>query len=144
MKKIIFSLAILLSVSAIAATPPVDEKLTKSFEENFPHANNTKWYEYENSYEVFFETNGISCRIVYDLKGNVQSVRRDYLEKDLPIYIMVKAKEKYKGKKIYGVTELTSPEGVSYTIIMEDEKKWLTVKSDASGNMAIMQKLEKS
>ena len=47
---------------------------------------------------------------IYDLKGNIISVRRDYYEKDLSLFIVAKVKEKYPGKKIFGITEVTSDE----------------------------------
>ena len=72
------------------------------------------------------------------------SVRRDYYEKDLPIYILVKTKERYKGKKIFGVTEISSDAGITYNIILEDDKHWITVKSDGGGNMSVIQKLRKA
>lgn len=144
MKKILFGIAILISTSSFAGNNPPDERISKTFKESFPHVSNAKWYENEKYYEVLFENDGITCRMTYDLKGNLLNVRRDYLEKDLPIYIMVKAKEAYKGKKIFGVTEITSTEGITYNIIMEDAKHWITVKSDASGNMHMVQKLKKA
>ncbi len=144
MKKILFGIAILLSTSSFAGDPPVDERVSKSFKESFPHVSNARWYENEKFYEVLFENDGITCRMMYDLKGNLITVRRDYLEKDLPIYIMVKTKEAYKGKKIFGVTEITSSDGITYNIILEDAKHWTTVKSDASGNMHVVQKLKKA
>ena len=144
MKKILAVVAIVIAVSSFAAAPPVDEKITKVFKENFPHVNNTRWYQYESSYEVLFEANGVPCRITYDLDGKMLSVRRDYYEKDLPIYILVKTKERYKGKKIFGVTEISSDAGITYNIILEDDKHWITVKSDGGGNMSVIQKLRKA
>lgn len=144
MKKIAFGIALLISTSSFAANPPVDEKVSKIFMESFPHISNAKWYEYESFYEVLFETNKITSRIKYNLNGHVLSVRRDYYEKDLPLFVFVKVKEKYTGKKIFGVTEITSEEGVTYNIILEDDKNWITVKADATGNMHITQKLNKA
>lgn len=144
MKKILFGIAILISASSFATNPPVDERISKRFKESFPHVSNARWYENEQSYEVLFKNNDITCRMTYDRKGNLLTVRRDYLEKDLPVYIMVKAKETYKGKKIFGVTEVNSTDGIFYHIIMEDAKQWTMVKSDASGNMYVIQKLRKA
>lgn len=144
MKKILFGIVLLVSTASFAANPPVDEKISKIFRETFPHVNNAKWYEYETFYEVLFQSNEVACRVKYDLDGKVISVRRDYYEKDLPLFIKVKLKEKYTNKAIFGVTEITSEEGVTYNIILQDEKHWTTIKSDASGNMNIVQKLKKA
>ena len=143
MKKILFGIALLFTTTAFAANPPVDEKVSKIFNETFPNAENIKWYEFETSYEVLFDSNKVSCRIKYDLKGKVISVRRDYKEKDLSLYIVAKLKENYNGKKIFGVTEISSEEGVSYTIVLEDDTHWLTVSATASGNMNLQGKSKK-
>jgi hypothetical protein len=133
----------LISTSSFA-NPPVDEKISSRFKETFPNASNEKWYEYEGFYEVLFQTNDISCRMKYDMQGHIISVRRDYTEKDLSLYILAKLKAKYTGKKIFGVTEITTEGGTNYNIVLEDEKHWITVKSDATGNMSIAQKLKKA
>ena len=104
MKRVLYGLALLLSTSSFVAKPPVDEKITARFTQTFPAAQNAKWYEYENYYEVFFDNNNIICTIKYDLQGNIISTRRDYFEKDLSLFIVARVKEKYPGKKIFGVT----------------------------------------
>lgn len=144
MKKIFYGIVLLISASSFAANPPVDERVSKKFKESFPHVHTEKWYEYESYYEVFFQNNDVACRIKYNLEGKVISVRRDYYEKDLPLFIKVKVNEKYTTKKVFGVTEISSEEGTQYNIILEDDKHWTTVKSDASGNMNIVQRLRKA
>lgn len=144
MKRIFFGLVLLVATSAFAANPTVDEKISKIFKETFPTATNAKWYEYENYYEVLFTQNDIVCRITYDMKGNIMSVRRDYYEKDLPLFILGKVKQRYAGKKVFGVTEITSGDGITYNIILEDSKHWITVKSNETGDMSVVQKLNKA
>jgi hypothetical protein len=53
-------------------------------------------------------------------------------------------KEKYQGKKIFGITEITSSEGVTYNIVLEDDKYWTNISSDESGNLSQVQKLKKA
>lgn len=143
MKKIFFALALLVSTVSFAS-PTVDEQVSKQFKETFPAALDVKWFEYETFYEVVFKNNDILCRVKYDLKGNIISTRRDYNEKDLSLFIVAKVKEKYQGKKIFGVTEITSSEGVSYNIVLEDDKYWTNINADESGNISQVQKLKKA
>jgi len=143
MKKVLFGLVLLISTISFAATP-VNEKVASRFAETFPAAENAKWYEYENFYEVFFINNEITCRVKYDLQGNIVSARRDYHEKNLSLFIAAKVKEKFSGKKIFGVTEVTTQDGIVYTIVLEDEKNWITITSNEIGNMSIVQKLKKA
>ena len=144
MKKIILALALLVGTASFAANPEVDEQVSKQFKETFPAALEVKWFEYETFYEVVFKNNDILCRVKYDLKGNIISTRRDYTEKDLSLFIVAKVKEKYQGKKIFGVTEITSSEGVTYNIVLEDDKYWTNINSDESGNLSQVQKLKKA
>jgi hypothetical protein len=144
MKKIFFALALLVSTASFATSPEVDEQVSKQFKETFPAAIEVKWYDYETFYEVVFKNNDILCRVKYDLKGNIISTRRDYHEKDLSLFIIAKVKEKYAGKKIFGVTEITSSEGVTYNIVLEDDKNWINLNSDESGNISQVQKLKKA
>jgi hypothetical protein len=144
MKRIFFAFALLVSTVSFAATPNVDEQVSKQFKETFPAALDIKWFEYESFYEVVFKNNDILCRVKYDLKGNIISTRRDYTEKDLSLFIVAKIKEKYQGKKIFGVTEITSSEGVTYNIVLEDDKYWTNINSDESGNISKLQKLKKA
>ena len=144
MKKIFYGFCLLISTTSFAANPPVDEKISSRFKETFPGASIEKWYEYEGFYEVLFQNNDVSCRMKYDMQGHIISVRRDYYEKDLSLYILAKLKSKYTGKKIFGITEITTDSGTLYNIVLEDEKHWINVKSDATGNMSIAQKLKKA
>ena len=144
MKNIFFALALLVSTASFATSPEVDEQVSKQFKETFPAAIEVKWYDYETFYEVVFKNNDILCRVKYDLKGNIISTRRDYHEKDLSLFIIAKVKEKYAGKKIFGVTEITSSEGVTYNIVLEDDKNWINLNSDESGNISQVQKLKKA
>jgi hypothetical protein len=144
MKRVLFGLVLLISTVSFAATPPVNEKVASRFAETFPAAENAKWYEYESFYEVFFVNNEITCRVTYDLQGNIISARRDYYEKNLSLFIVAKVKEKFPGKKIFGVTEVTTQDGIVYTIVLEDEKNWTTITSNEIGNFNVVQKLRKA
>jgi hypothetical protein len=143
MKRVLFGLVLLISTISFAATP-VNEKVTSRFAETFPAAQNAKWYEYENFYEVFFVNNDITCRVKYDLEGNIISARRDYYANHLSLYLLAKVKEKFTGKKIFGVTEVTTQDGVIYTIVLEDDKNWTTITSNETGNFSVVQKLKKA
>jgi hypothetical protein len=144
MKKIFFAFALLVSTASFASNTLVDDQVSKQFKETFPAAVDVKWYDYESFYEVVFKNNDMLCRVKYDLKGNIISTRRDYHEKDLSLFIVAKVKEKYAGKKIFGVTEITSSDGISYNIVLEDDKNWININSDESGNISQVQKLKKA
>ena len=78
------------------------------------------------------------------MQGNILSARRDYYENHLSLYLLAKVKEKFTGKKIFGVTEVTTQDGVVYTIVLEDDKNWTTITSNETGNFSVVQKLKKA
>jgi hypothetical protein len=49
--------------------------------------------------------------------------------------IVSRLKKKYGTKEIFGVTEVTSDEEVSFIISLRDEKNYYEVKSDIYGNL---------
>jgi len=137
MKKIIYLAVLLASFAATAATrPEINAKVLKEFNETFTAAKNVTWEEFDNSnYQANFKMNEVIVKILYDDKGNLLQTTRYYTENNLPPNIIVKLKKKYPGKEIFGVTEITSENDISYHITLKDEKNWYIVKSDYLGNL---------
>jgi hypothetical protein len=146
MKKIILSItAALFSLLTFATDPSaVNEKVLTAFNKSFKDAKEVVWSEYENFYEVKFTHNTVQAMISYDEEGNILRSRRYYFEDMLPLLIKAKINKRYSDKKIYGITELASDAEVAYYIILEDDKTWLTIKSDSYGNMSTYQKFKKA
>lgn len=142
MKKIVFAAMLLFSISAFANIR-VDEKIERQFRESFPAATAVKWYDNKDYFEVFFVHNSVQCRISYNTDGTMMQMRRDYGKETLPLFISGAVQKKYPGKKIYGVTEITSQEGLQYHMVLEDEKNWYFVASDSAGDLSLSKKLRK-
>ena len=144
MKKIFLALALIASASYGFAAPPVTEKVLKIFSEVFPNVENTRWYEYENYYEAYFDARDIKCRVRFDHDGKILSTIRYYGEKMVPPFLRAKLTQKFPGKTIFGVTEVNSNEELTYNFVLEDSKGWVHVKSDGVGQMEVTQKLKKA
>ncbi len=148
MKKIIFvCLVAFISATSAFATPTsiVTEKVLKVFHDAFPEVKQPTWYTFDNYYEVYFTNpDNTSCRIDYSPEGVVLSTTRYYSQQDLSPAIRAKVSAKYPGKKIFGITEVSNSERVTYHIVLEDDKYWLNIQSDATGNLTLEKKLEKS
>ena len=148
MKTIIFvCLAALISTTSVFAAPtsPVTEKVLKVFHDAFPEVTQPTWYDFDNYYEVYFKNaDNTSCRIDYNPDGVVLKTIRYYGSQNLPPVIRAKVSEKYPGKQIFGITEVSNSEMLEYHIVLEDDKYWLTVQSDATGNISLEKKLVKS
>ena len=148
---IIFA-ALLLSFSLIARDPGpggIDDKLIKTFTTSFPKAERVNWYEMPKAWVVNFVADGIRSRIVYMKDGKITEFTRYYFEQNLPFLIHSRVKEAYPNKNIFGVVEVSimlenGNSRVEYFVKLEDEKSWMTVKSDNEGNLTVEEKYKKA
>lgn len=145
MKKLIICLSLFVATGAIAAEPPeVNQKVLKAFNETFVKAKDVVWHEMQNSYEARFKQSEIVTRAIYDTEGNLLSTTRYYSEEHLPINIISKLRKKYSGKSVFGVTESSTEDVVSYHIVLEDENTWYIVIADNSGALELSKKFKKA
>jgi len=144
MKKKLLFLALVVVSLAGYANVNVNEKVLRSFNETFPSAEQVKWQEFSDNYIVNFVELGVRNRINYDKDGNVISATRYYGQENLPVNLLVKTRKKFPSAKIFGVTEVETEASVDYYIKLEDSMNWITVKSDAIGNMEVVEKYKKA
>lgn len=136
--------AAILATGTLSAAP-VTEKVLKVFTTSFPEVQETSWYSYDTYYSVYFKnTDGSKCRIDYDPDGNILSTTRYYSAEALPPFIRGKVNQKFSGKKIFGVTEVSTADELAYHIVLEDDKNWYNIKSDAIGYISLEKKMVKS
>jgi hypothetical protein len=102
------------------------------------------WHETQNFYEASFKQSEIISRAIYDAQGNLLRTTRYYSQENLPIHILTKIQKRYTGKSIYGVTELSSGDGVSYYITLQDDTHWYVVESDSWGSLEQTKKFRKA
>ena len=144
MKKILATLLIACASTFTFAAPPVSEKVLKVFADLFPAVQDAKWHTFETYYQVYFDKDDIKCRIKYDFDGKIIGTTRYYGEKSVCPFLKAKIAQKFAGKKIFGITEMTSENEMTYEFVLEDEKSWTKVKSDATGQMSVTEKFKKA
>ena len=153
MKKLFIMFSVLLlSFSLIARDPgpgEIDANLIKTFNTSFPKAERVHWYELPKAWVVNFVADGVRSRVVYLKDGKVTEFTRYYFESNLPFLITSRIKNAYPNKKIFGVVEVsviteTGASRIEYFVKLEDEKSWMTVKSDNEGNLTITEKYKKA
>jgi hypothetical protein len=145
MKKLIICLCLFAAIGAAATEPPeVNEKVLKAFKETFAKAENVVWHEMPNVYEASFKQSEMATRAIYDTEGHLLRTTRYYSEEYLPIYIMTRLKKQYKGKTVFGVTESSDENEVSYHIVLEDAKNWYIVVADNWGSLDLSKKFKKA
>jgi len=143
MKKFLLMLLVLASSFAYANNT-IDEKILKTFKEAFPKAEKVTWYEEGGSYQVLFTCDAVKCRMYFDNKGDATKTIRYYTEQNLCPLVMTKIKQKFAGKNIFGITEVSTDSGTTYNIILEDEKKWYHVLVDTDGSVQLEKKYTKA
>ncbi|HEU5167342.1 MAG TPA: hypothetical protein VFU29_17480 [Chitinophagaceae bacterium] len=145
MKKLIILTCLFATLSVAASSPPeVTEKVLKAFNEIFMNATDVVWHETQNYYEASFKQSEIISRAIYDADGNLLRTTRYYSEENLPINILTKIRKRYAGKSVFGVTELTTADEVSYHITLQDETTWYIIKADNLGNLELSKKYKKA
>ncbi len=143
MKNLILSAAVIFTLSFNAAASnanPVNDKAQKTFNLLFKDADNVKWSEAGESYEAFFDSEGIKTRVTIDTKGNLLETIRYYNESSLPANVLYNVKNDYKGKEVFGVTEVTNKNGVNYRIVLKDDKYYTHINANNSGDTELVVK----
>ena len=144
MKSILLAaVALTITFSSLAKDPGVNEKVLAAFNKTFSDVTDVVWTETNNTYEANFKQREIQVRVYYDQDGNITRTLRYYGEEHLPLMVLSKVKTKYADKKVFGVTEESSVDGLYFHVVLEGEKSWLEVKSDAYGSVSETRKMKK-
>jgi hypothetical protein len=143
MKKILLTAALFVSIVSFA-NPGVDAKVLDAFKATFSQAQEVAWTVQGDLYEVKFKLLEIRTTVTYDHDGQIVKTVRYYGEDKLPVMLLTRIKSKFAGKSIFGVTEVSSEEGVEYHIILEDAKSWFNVKADGMANMYLERRISKA
>lgn len=144
MKKFLFYLLLIGAVSVAFATPPVSEKVMKQFKVAFPTVEDARWFENNDHFDVYFEKEETKYNIRYDRNGKIVSTRNYYPGTKLCPFIKSKVTEKFAGKSIFGVTEITTCNEMYYVVVLEDEDNWTNIHADAIGQLTVLEKLKKA
>src|SRR6478735_7859677 len=138
---LILAFALLFTASAFAAD--VNDKVLKNIKETFSTAENVHWQEYKEFFSVSFMQSDMRTTVNYDKKGNMIGSLRYYEPQMLPLNIINQLKKDYPKKSLFGVTEISYGSDISYYVKMQDEKTWITVKVDATGENSVVEKFNK-
>jgi hypothetical protein len=144
MKKMFAVFTLLVSVSLAFANPPVTEKVLQKFKESFPAIQEVKWYEGNDYYEAYFEKDGVKYHLLYNPDGKVTGSRNYYTADKLSPFLKAKVGEKYPGKTIFGVTEITNSDEMYYVLALEDDTTWTNIRMDATGQIHQLEKMQKA
>ena len=144
MKQIFFTAVLVLAgFAAMAVDKNTDGKLVEAFKETYPNAVQVSWLAYPESYIVYFEENGVKANIIFSQDGTFIRATRYYTKEYLPFYLVTAIREKFPERKIYSVTEVSTPGNIDYYVKLEDAKTWMTIQVDPEGNIKRLEKFNK-
>ena len=144
MKKIIIMLAITISSLAVfAGEVNVNSKVLNSFSREFAGAKDVKWTTNETYSKASFVYNGQYVYAFYQLDGELMAMTRNISSLDLPIKLQSGLKKGYEGYWISDLFEISSSDGTSYYITMENANSKIVLKSTIDGSWKSFKKSAK-
>lgn len=144
MKLLILAAALSFGLNVMATdAAPVNEKVLKTFNEVFTHAQNVQWSSTESVNEARFKTGTITSRVLIDNDGKLLRTIRYYKQEELPASIRYKIKKGYEGKEIFGVTEVSNATDINYAVVIRDDKHIYNVVYDSNGDVVKSKKFKR-
>jgi hypothetical protein len=147
MKNLILSAAVMFSLSfnaSAAPKEPASEKAQKTFYTIFKDAGNVSWSNTGRQYNAFFVAGNIKTRAIFDAKGNLLQTIRYYGEEQLPENVLYSVKKAYKGKEVFGVTEVSNQYGVGYRIVLKDAKHYTHININNMGETEVVSRYKRA
>jgi len=152
MKKLILLCFVALGSSGIFAAPldltsiDASAKIRKVFHHSFPEVTNPTIINAGDFYLVYFadKATNSSCHIYYDAEGNVIETIRNYTAEGLNPFMRAKIDSKYKGKNVFGVTDVADANEHFYEIILQDAKSLWVIHANDDGSMYVQRKYKKA
>jgi hypothetical protein len=121
----------------------LNTKAVRNFIREYKNVSDERWFKLDNgSFVVYFTMDSIKSRALYDKKGYLIWITRDYREDILPRAIRHLVKSTYYDFTIYLVNEVTANGMTSYYVTMgdktlKDRTCWKIIKV-AGGEMEVM------
>lgn len=147
MKNLILSAALSLALTGSAfagSVEPANEMVLKTFSQIFKEAYNVSWSNSGKHFEAYFVgDNNVKTRALLDAKGNLIQTIRYYKEDSLPSNVLYTVKKEFKNSDIWGVTEVSNKNGVSYRIVLRDDKNYTHINANSVGETEVVSKYKR-
>lgn len=139
MKRIILSLSLLLTVTAMTASagtePAVNEKVKQSFKKEFAEAKFVEWKDAGDYVSATFVLWDLRAVAYFTPDGQFQGCTRTLFYNQLPLAAIKVLDKKLTNADILEVVEISNPEGTYYKLTVEENEKRYEVKVDTAGNI---------
>jgi hypothetical protein len=138
MRKIILALAVILiaGLSSGFANTPVDinKKAAAAFHADFKKAKDVKWVESPKYIQVQFNLDDKVMYAYYSPDGRLICQTRNILTTDLPAYLRNDIKKNYGSYWVSELFQLSTDQGVSYYVRLEDGEGYVTLSAESGDN----------
>jgi hypothetical protein len=133
MKVLFILLASLGSLFAKAdPTDAVDPVVLKAFETNFSKAKEVDWTVTTNFYKAQFALDGQYINAFYNSDGALLAITRNITTNQLPVMLQAELKKETEKYWVSELFEITTEEGTSYFVALENADAKIVLKSSDS------------
>jgi hypothetical protein len=145
MKRAIFSLSLLLTISAstVFANPGTDPLSEKTFKKEFRTAENVKWSQEDGYSKAEFVLGGSRAIAWFGTDGQLVGSVRDLLYNQLPLVVMSSVDKRFKDAAIFDVREVSNNEGTRYRLTLEYKARKYNVSVYTDGTISEILKTKK-
>lgn len=143
MKKIIITLAVVISSFSAFATEEVNSIVLKAFNKEFAGVKGVHWTSINGYYKAAFVFNDQHITAFYQTNGELLGLSKNISSLDIPISLQVKLKNNYSDYWISNLLEISNKEGTSYYITVEKADFKLVLKSIDFDNWTPFKKVVK-
>ena len=148
MKRLFITVTIALSFISFSSFANDDENIApaalESFKTSFKSATEVNWSISENYFQADFALNGQYVSAFYDAEGKMIAMSRNISSLQLPLTLQASLKNKYEGYWISGLMEMSTDDGTSYYITLENADSRVILKSVSNTDWSHFKKLRKS
>ena len=114
-----------------------------AFNKEFSGVKNVQWTSTNDYYKAEFVFNGQNVNAYYKVDGEFIALTRNITSLELPISLQTNLKNNYESHWISDLFEVSSDEGTSYYITLENADAKIVLKSDGAGKWRSFQKMSK-
>lgn len=145
MKKIILTIAIAFSsFFAFANETNVNTAVLNAFNSDFAAAKEVSWTSGTGFYKASFTYNEQHVTAFYSFEGQMLGMARNISSLDLPMNLQTSLKQKYGGRWITELFELSNEEGTTYYITLEQADSKIILKSENGSQWSVYKKSTKA
>jgi hypothetical protein len=111
------------------ASISVNTDLTKSFEKNYPQAQDAHWVKMDQGYRVAFLNQNSNTIAVFQDNGTFQYSITDLDFEQLPVALKHIIQKDYKGSKIFKSVAINNKGNVTHQVILEGSSQYTILKA---------------